>query len=157
MRVRVQPELLFFVANLRSPNSREREEEALLRRKAVDLLIALLGMFIERLLQCGISDLHSAYVRDVFALGQFAIDVQTRQSFVFVVLIDYRLAALFVSVGGFFRPPIGQIADLVVLPALIVETVRHFMSDHATDPAVVHRVVSVREKERRLQNAGWKN
>ena len=92
------------------------------------------GCFVERLLQRGVSEFHSADVRDVFALGQFAIHVQARQRFVFVVLIDDRFAALLVFVGRFLRPPIGQIADLVVLPALIVEAVRHFMADHAPIP-----------------------
>ena len=47
------------------------------------------------------------------------------------------------------RLPVG-----IVLPALIVEAVRHLVADDRADAAVVDRVVRLRIEERRLQNAG---
>src|ERR1700731_5498886 len=94
MRISVQPKFLIFVANLLSPDSREGKKEALFGREAVDFLVAIFRMFIERLLQRGVGELYSADVGNVFALGQLAIDVQSLQRLVLLVLIDHRLSAL---------------------------------------------------------------
>src|SRR6266571_2697234 len=79
-RVRIggQAHFLVFIPNFLSPDRGERQEEALLRREAVDLFIPLLGMFVERLLQRSVGEFHSADVRDVFALGQLAVYMQAR-------------------------------------------------------------------------------
>ena len=41
----------------------------------------------ERFFERGISELHSADVRDVFALSQLTIDVQARQRLIFGILL----------------------------------------------------------------------
>ena len=56
-------------------------------------------MFIERFLERGIGEFHAADVRDVFALSQFAVQVQSGQRLVLIILIDDRLRAFF----KFFR------------------------------------------------------
>ena len=127
------------------------------RREAVDLFVALLRMFIERLLQRGVGEFDSADVGDVFALCEFAVDVQARQRLVFVVLLHDRTRALFEFLRGLRRPPVAQVAFGVELPSLIIEAVRHFMADYGANPAVVHCVVGIGIEEGRLQNAGRKH
>src|SRR6266436_3545222 len=114
-------------------------------------------MFIERLLERGVSKFYSAYVGDVFTLGQRAVHMQARQRLVFVVLRYDRFRSFLELLRRLRRPPIGQIPYFVVLPALIVEAVRHFVADDRADPAVVHRVVGVGIEEWRLQNSGREN
>src|SRR5207237_2743785 len=142
---------------LRFPDRREREKETLLRREAVDFFIAIFRMFIERLLQRGVGEFQSADVGDVLALCQFTVHVQSRQRFVFTVLLYDCSRAFLEFFRGLRRPPIGQISHFIVLPALIIEAVGHFMADHATHPAVVHRLVGGREQAWRLQNASREN
>src|SRR5204862_6189883 len=55
------------------------------------------------------------------------------------------------------RPPHHQIAVGVKLRALIIEAVRHFVTDDRADAAIIERIVSFRIVERWLQNSGRKN
>ena len=127
------------------------------RREAVDLFVSFFGVFLERFLQRSIRELDSADVGDVLALSERPIYVQAWQRFVFIVLINNRLRALLEFFAGLRRPPIGQISDFVVLPALIVEAVCHLVTDYCSDPAVIHCVIRVGVEEWRLQNAGREN
>jgi len=107
MRIGGEPQLLIFVANLRPPDRGEGQEEALLRCQAVDLFVAFLRVFVERLLQRGISELYSSDIRDVFALREFAVHMLARQRRVRGVLIDNCFTALVVLVRRFLGPPIA--------------------------------------------------
>ena len=91
MGIGVKAQFQIFIALLGLPNRRERQEETLLRRQAVDLLLTLLRILIERLLQCRICELHTADVGDVLPLSQLAIDMQTGQRLVFIELPYDRL------------------------------------------------------------------
>ena len=157
MRIGVESQFQIFVALLRFPDRREREKETLLRRVAVDFFIAIFRMFIERLLQRGVSELYTTDVGDVLALCQFTVHVQSRQRFVFTVLLYDCSRAFLEFFRGLRRPPVGQISHFVVLPALIVEAMRHFVADDGADAAIIHRVVRVRVEERWLQNSGREN
>ena len=108
-------------------------------------------------MQRHVGNFHPADVRDVLALRQLAVDVQSGQRLVGRILRDDRLRAVGVSLRGFRRPPIAQITDRIVLPAAIVESVSHFMSDHGPDAAIIHGVVRFRVEEWRLKNARWEN
>src|SRR5205807_8775730 len=114
MRIDVQPQLLLFIADFLAPDCRERQEEPLFRREAVDLFVSFFGVFLERFLQRSIRELDSADVGDVLALSERPIYVQAWQRFVFVVLINNRLRALLEFFAGLSRPPIWQISDFVV-------------------------------------------
>src|SRR6476660_9374646 len=105
MRIGVQAQLLVFVADFLPPDCRERKEETLLRSEAVDFLIALFRMFIERLLERGVSKFYSAYVGDVFTLGQRAVHTQSRQRLVFVVLRHDRFRSFLEFLRRLRRPP----------------------------------------------------
>src|SRR5207249_11908308 len=85
-----QAHFLVFIPTLLSPDRGEGQKEALLRREAVDLFVPLFGMFVESFLQRSVGEFHSADVGDVFALGQLAVYMQTRQRLVFVVLLHDR-------------------------------------------------------------------
>src|SRR5882724_12774702 len=86
MRVRVQPQLQVFIALRVAPNLGVTQKESLFRREPVDLrLRPFLGhCFLERHERA----LHATDVRDVFALGQLAVDVQSRQRLAGAVLRD---------------------------------------------------------------------
>ena len=75
-----------------APDLREGDEKALLGREAVDPL-SLGGIFGERTLQALRRRCSAAEVGDVFAQRQFAIDMETGQSLVAVVLFDDFLSA----------------------------------------------------------------
>src|SRR5262245_34532736 len=107
MRIGGKPQLLIFVANLRPPDIRKGEEEALLRCKAVDLFVAFLGIFVERFLKRGVSELESSDVGDVFALSKLPIYMLPRQRRISGVLIDNCFTPFVVFVRGFFGPPIA--------------------------------------------------
>ena len=93
MRVGVEPQFEIFVTMIGPPDLRPGEEEALIGSKAVDLLVRFLGMLGQRLLEGGVSNLQPAVIGDVFALGEFAVDVQAGERFVSGVLRDDRLGA----------------------------------------------------------------
>ena len=104
-----------------------------------------------RFLEGGIGNLESADVGDVFPLGELAVDVLPGQRLVGGVLVDDRLGAFVVGLGRGGRPPIAQVTDGVVLPALVVETMSHFVADDRADAAIVHRVVGLA-----LKKGGWR-
>ena len=53
-----------------------------------------------------------------------------------------------------FRPPVNHISILVKMTALIVESVRHLVTDYHADSAVVKRIVGIHIEERILENTG---
>src|SRR2546423_14860491 len=108
MRIGVQAKLLFFVTDLLPPNSCEGEKEALLWRKAVNFFVPIFRMFIERFLERGVSELHAADVRDVLTLSKRAVYVQSRQRFVFVILLHNRIRSFLKFLRRLRCPPIGQ-------------------------------------------------
>src|SRR5260370_6491509 len=72
------------------------------------------------------------------------------------VLVGNAFAALVVLFGVCGRPPIAEVAVSVELAALIVESVREFVTDNHADGAIIYGIVHTLLKERRLQNAGGK-
>src|SRR4051812_18790224 len=103
------------LAPVRSPKLRERQEEALLRREAVDGF-SFRRIFGKRTLQSFVGDAGAAEVSDIFAERQLAVHFQTRQRFVAAVLINDFLRAPVELLPVLIRPPIIEIALGVVLP-----------------------------------------
>ena len=108
-------------------------------------------------MQGSISQLDPADVGDVLALGELAIDVRTRERFVFRILLHDCLGTLFELGRRFGGPPITKISDGVELPALVIEAMSHFVSDDGANPAVINCVVGIGVEERRLQNSSREN
>ena len=152
MRIDVEQDFEALVARVAPPDSRPAQEEALLRRIAVDLLRGCLRILFQRCLQGVVGDRQSAQVGNVLAERELAVDVLAGQRFVGVELFDEdgraSLEGLLVLVG----PPVGVVADGVELAALIVEAVAGFVADDAADTAVVDRIVGLGIEERRLQD-----
>src|SRR5437899_8650627 len=99
------PRLLF--ARVRAPELREREEEPLLRREAIDHLT--LGRVLgQRALQGFVSDGNAAEVRDVFAERQLAVDLEAGERFIGTVLIHQLLRARLELFRVRLRPPVLQ-------------------------------------------------
>src|SRR5262249_23067402 len=101
-------------------------------------------MLVERLLQRCVSELQSPDIRDIFALCEFTIHMLAGKWRVPRILIDDGFASLVVFVRRFLGPPIAQIAIRIELASLVIEAMRHLMSDDRTDRAVVYPVICVR-------------
>ena len=83
--------------------------------------------------------------------------MQSRFDFKRTELVHDAIGSLAELLEVVRRPPHHQIAVGVKLRALIVEAVRHFVTDHRADAAIIKRIVGFRIIERGLQNSGWKN
>src|SRR5437899_11857974 len=83
--------------------------------------------------------------------------MQTRFDFKRTELVHDAIGSLAELLEVVRRPPHHQIAVGVKLRALIVKAVRHLMTDHGADAAVVESIVSFWIVKRRLENAGGKN
>src|SRR6266513_4226616 len=92
MRIGVQAQLQVIFALIRSPYLGPAEKEALFWCEPVDLLFARLWILIERFLQRSISELDATNICDVFALGQFAVNVLAGQRLILRLLINNRFA-----------------------------------------------------------------
>ena len=53
----------------------------------------------------------------------------------------------------FLRPPVTHVAELVELPALVIERMRHLVSDDGAHCSVIQRVIGIGIVEGRLQNS----
>src|SRR5205814_9399540 len=126
MPIGIEPQFQVFVPLIIPPDLGEPEEEPLLRRKPVDL--RLRPLLRDRFLEREIRDLNAADIGNIFALGQLAVNIQSRQRFVTRILGHDGFRALDISLGRFRRPPIPQIPDRNVLPAATVESGRTLMA-----------------------------
>src|SRR5205814_7013357 len=90
-----------------------------------------------------ISDFKAAEIAEVLAERQLSLDVDTGDRLVAVILLDEdgRAAGVGLRAGG--GPPVTELADRVVEPALIVEAVADFVADGRADVAVVGRRVRI--------------
>src|SRR3984893_8528003 len=126
MRVRIEHQPLEFRAIVGRPNLRVSEKESLLRREASDRRWPLARKLF---LQSSEGDVQTAEIRDAFSQHQIAILVQIVLNLVTLELCLHALGALIEVFLVLRRPPIAQISLCIELPALIVEPVRHFMTD----------------------------
>ena len=92
-------------------------------------------------------------VSQVFAQCQFTVSLQARQYFNLVEEIHHHLCAFLETVGITRSPPVGQVSVFVELTALVVESMRHFVTDYYTDGTIVGGIVSFHVEERRLKNS----
>ena len=137
------------------PVRRKAEEETLIGCKVVDFRRR--GLSGERFLICRISDYQATEIGDAFAFLELSVFVQPRLNFECVKLLDDTVAALAKILQVIGRPPVFQIAVRVELRALIVEAVRHFMTDYGADAAVIEGIVRLGVEERRLKNPRREN
>ena len=116
----------------------------------------------QRVEQGHVGDAQAAIVSCVLAQRQFAVQLLCRRVALgrrrlkAAVLVGHAIGALGegLAVGGGL--PLAQIALAVVLRALIVEAVGHFVADDHADAAKVDRRIDGEVEERRLQDAGRK-
>ena len=151
MRVGVDLQLQRLGAVRAAPGLRPRQEEALVRGEAVDLLalLRLLGH-----VECVERDEQAAEIADVLAERQLTVHVQVVDGDVAVVLLHELRRALLEQLAVLVGPPADVIALRVELRALVVEAVHQLVADDAAHRAVVHRVVGLRVEERRLHDGG---
>src|ERR1700754_1270378 len=71
-----------------------------------------------------------------------------------IVLSYYLVGTAFKFIGIILCPPIAQGAIGIILAALIVKTVGHFVPDHRTYTTIVHRIISTKIKKWKLQYPG---
>jgi len=154
--VRIAGDLLAFGLGrvFAGPDLSPTQEETLFRCETVN--IGRTRFAVERFLKRVVRDRQTGKVADVFAKRQLAVDKQAGLDFVAVKLLDDARCTLVelgtVGVG----PPHFEVTVGVETAARIVKPVGDLVADDAADSTVIDRVVSVKVKERRLQDAGGK-
>src|ERR1700675_708944 len=139
---------------IRTPHLGPSEEEALLRREAVDIFRAVA---LDGFLVCSISDGQASKVANALTEHELAVLVQAGLHFVAIELVHHAVAALSEVLAVVRRPPLVQVAFAVKFGALIVKAVADFMADDGPNSAVVHSVVGVGIVKGRLKYARGEN
>src|SRR5258708_763842 len=150
MRISHRQHASEFRTHVGGPAARVTEKETLLRCEPVDVRGARLTF--HRFLKRGIRDYQPTQIGDRFTHYQLAVFVQARLDFKAVELIDDALRLLFEGFEVGIAPPVRQIAGGIKLGPLVVETVRHLVTDHRSHAAVIQRVVRPRVKEWRFEH-----
>ena len=111
-------------------------------------------MLLEGILHCCERDAKTTVVSDILAESETAVCMDTGKNLNLVELSG-EFASFLVELGLVLSsPPVDHVSILVEHRALIVETVGHLMADDNTDTAIVDRNISLRIKERLLENSG---
>ena len=100
------------------------------------------------------SDHQATLVGNVFTQSETAVGMNAVHNNDIAILPGQAVGTLRKESGVFGRPPVVQVTFLIVVAALVVESVRHFVADYNTDSAIVNSIVSFRIEERRLQDGG---
>ena len=124
-----------------------------LRKKDTDTAI-LKRNPVERIAECRVGYTQTTVVGDILAQREVTVGMNRIEHDDIVVLFGQNLGPLVELLGIFGRPPVVQVTILVVLTALVVESVSHLVTDNHTDSTVVHGIVGIEVKEGRLQNTG---
>ena len=152
MRVGLGEQANLLVADVARPDIGVGEEESLLRGEAVGIVAKGLGR--HEFLEGGEGYLQAAMVGDVLAQGELAVGVEVGQHLDGVEVVDEDTSPLLEAGGVVSRPPVLEVAVLVVLAALVVEAVGHLVANDHADGAVVAGVVGRHVKEGVLEYAG---
>ena len=91
-------------------------------------------------------------VGHILAKCQLAVGEEARQHLDLIEEVAHHVGAFLEVLGIVGGPPLAQIAVLVELGALVVESVGHLMTDDHSDGTIVEGVVGLHIEERRLQN-----
>ena len=104
MGIHGRPQPLVFIALVRAPALPIGDKEALLRRQPVQRFeLLILRVF----LPCQIGQERSAEVRQILAVGQFAVDLDVVDDGVSGILIDHALGTLLKLLAVGIRPPVA--------------------------------------------------
>ena len=98
-------------------------------------------------------DGHAAVVGDVLADDEFARDFASVDLNA-VELLDHILGELFELLVVLFGPPIGEVAILIALGAIVVESVADLVSDDGADATKVLFPLLLDAIERSLEDSG---
>src|SRR2546430_7799664 len=95
----------------------------------------------------------SAEVGDVLAHGEIAVHMHASERLELRILCPEALGACLELRRIVLRPPVAKRAGSIDLPALIVEAVRHLVTDHPTDGPVVDGWIGIDRKSTRLNSS----
>ena len=150
VRVALYAFAYFLVADVLSPHVGIGQEESLFGCESVDYTQRFLGSGILK----GLEGYHqSAVVGHILAQRQAAVGMQSGQHLYAVVELSHHLYAFAESLGVLVAPPLAQVALLVVLGALVVESVCHLVTNHHAYGSVVEGIVGLHVEEWGLQYA----
>ena len=93
-------------------------------------------------------------VGNVLTEGKVAVGMYRIHYDDIAVLGSQFVGALNEALGILFCPPVCHITVLVILSALVVESVCHFMTYHNAYGTIVHSIVGIGIEEGRLQYTG---
>ena len=110
------------------------QEEALLGRESVDFL---LRFGLRDTLKGRVGNGQAAEVGQVLPHRQLAVDVRRIEGREGIKLLAHHGGAGRKPFAVFLGPPVAQVALGVVLPALVIEPVGHFVANDGADAAVV--------------------
>src|SRR5215472_1471690 len=79
----------------------------------------------------------AAEIGDVLAHGEIALEMDARKRLIAIELTPEDGGARRELLGVSLGPPGGEHAGAIVLSALVVKAVDHFMADHRADAAIV--------------------
>ncbi len=99
--------------------------------------------------------MQTAVVGYVLTQGELAvgIDLGVVANLDFIEPVNQHLCVLLETGGILGLPPVVQVAVLVVVAALVVETVGHLMTNHHSDGTIVESIVGIHVEEGFLQDA----
>ena len=149
MRIRLDLHQGLGLAHFGTPDLRPTDVDPLLTRKAVNHRrgLATQGELV------GLGGHRQARgVGNILAQRQFAVDEVALHRAVACELFDQRTGLCGKAFIVFFGPPVAQIAQAIVLAALVIKAMADFMANHTTYGTVVNRIFGLGVKERRLQN-----
>ena len=142
-------------ADVAGPYSGVGKEETLGGCEAVHLLLVHLTLG-KGVLQGLVADVEATVVGNVLAKGELAVGIGERivANFHLVEPVNKHLSIGLEAGGILVLPPVVQVAVLVVVAALVIEAVGHFVSNHHTDGTIVESVVGIHVEEGFLQDTG---
>src|SRR5690606_18679712 len=83
--------------------------------------------------------------------------MQAVENRVLIVLLDYFLCFGLKLFSVFFCPPVAQAPVFIILPALIIKAMCHFVTDDCAKRTINERIASIIVKKRKLKDSGWEN
>ena len=151
MRIDLRQAQDLLLTDVLTPKRRIAQIETLVVGKAINRRGRLLAG--KAVLISLISDQQTTLVSDVLTQRITSVSVNRIGHDDIVVLLNQDIGTLRKTLSVILSPPVLQVTILIVITALVIKSVRHLVSNHHANSAVVNSVVGLRIEERRLQDS----
>src|SRR5699024_4950064 len=92
-------------------------------------------------------------IRYMLSEYQLRVHVQAIQHVIVIILLNYLLGKLFKAFPIIFCPPVFEIPQLVILASLIIEAMRHFVTNNCSYCSIIDGIISSLMIKWRLKDA----